>query len=52
MPNDKKDASEANGKLKSKDYERELARLHLRAAIGVAAIIAASFTRRPAHASV
>ena len=29
MPNDKKDASEANGKLKSKDYERELARLHV-----------------------
>jgi polyphosphate kinase 2 (PPK2 family) len=29
MPNDKKDASEADGKLKSKDYERELARLHV-----------------------
>ncbi len=29
MPNDKKDASEANGKLKAKDYERELARLHV-----------------------
>jgi len=29
MPNDKKDASEANGELKSKDYERELARLHV-----------------------
>ena len=28
-PNDKKDASEANGKLKPKDYERELARLHV-----------------------
>src|SRR5258707_14879076 len=29
MPNDKKDASEANGKLKAKDYEQELARLHV-----------------------
>src|SRR6267142_6508620 len=29
MPNDKKDPSEANGKLKSKDYEPELARLHV-----------------------
>src|SRR5712692_4924814 len=29
MPNEKNDAPEADGKLKSKDYERELARLHV-----------------------
>ena len=29
MSNKKKDPSKGNGKLKSKDYERELARLHV-----------------------
>jgi len=29
MPNEQKDAPGADGKLKSKDYERELARLHV-----------------------
>jgi polyphosphate kinase len=30
MPNEKNDAPEANGKLKLNDYERELARLHVK----------------------